>query len=63
MKPASLVASLVFSLVALAHLLRLVFQTDVLVGGTVMPMWLSVVGLLVTGGLAVGLWREGRATR
>jgi hypothetical protein len=25
-----------------------------------MPMWLSVVGLLVTGALAIALWREAR---
>jgi hypothetical protein len=58
MKPASLFAVLVFSLVALTHLLRLVFQVEVRVGGAAMPMWVSVVGLVVTLALAVGLWRE-----
>ena len=47
MKPASLVAVLVFSLVAFAHLLRLVFQAEVLVAGTPVPMWVSSIGLLV----------------
>lgn len=58
MKPASLLAILVLSLVAIAHLLRLVFQAEVLVGGAAIPMWVSVVGLIVTGALAVALWRE-----
>ena len=58
MKPASLLAVAVFSLVALSHLLRLVLQVEVLVGGAVIPMWVSVVGLLVTGALAIALWRE-----
>ena len=58
MKPASLLAVLVFSLIAVAHLLRLVFRTEVLVGGAAIPMWVSVVGLFVAGGLAVALWRE-----
>jgi hypothetical protein len=58
MKPASLIAVLVFSLVAIAHLLRLVFQAEVLVGGATIPMWVSAVGLLVAGVLAVALWRE-----
>ena len=58
MKPASLMAALVFSLVAIAHLLRLVFQVEVLVGGATIPMWVSVVGLIVPGALAVVLWRE-----
>ena len=58
MKPASLIAVLVFSLVAIAHLLRLAFQTEVLVAGATVPMSVSVVGLIVTGALAVALWRE-----
>jgi hypothetical protein len=58
MKPASLLAVLVFSLVAIAHLLRLVFQTEVLVGGAIIPMWVSFLGLIVPGALAVALWRE-----
>ena len=58
MKPASTAAIVVFTLVAVAHLLRLVFQTEVVVGGAIVPMSVSVVGLIVTGALAVGLWRE-----
>ena len=58
MKPASLVAVLVFTLVAITHLFRLVFQTEVLVGGATIPMWVSAVGLIVTGALAGALWRE-----
>jgi hypothetical protein len=58
MKPASLLAVLVFALVALAHLARLVLRTEVLVGGAAVPMWTSVLGLLVAAGLAIALWRE-----
>ena len=61
MKPASLLAVLVFSLVAVAHLARLVFGTEVQVSGAVVPMWTSVLGLLVAGGLAVALWREAKS--
>ena len=61
MKPASLLAALVFSLVFIAHLARLIFQTEVLISGAVIPMWVSVVGLLVAGGLAVALWREAQS--
>lgn len=61
MKPASILAVAVFSLVALSHLLRLVLQIEVLVGGVPVPMWVSGVALLVTAGLAVALWRESRA--
>lgn len=58
MKPASLMAVIIFSLVAIAHLLRLLSQVQVLVGGVTIPMWVSVVGLIVPGALAVALWRE-----
>jgi hypothetical protein len=60
MKPAALAAVIVFTVVALAHLLRLVFQIEVVVGGTVAPMWASVVGVVVPLGIAVLLWREQR---
>lgn len=62
MKPASGVAVIVFSVVALAHLLRLVFQVEVLVAGTLIPMWVSIVGLVVPAALAVALWREARSS-
>ena len=61
MKTASLLAILVFSLVALGHLLRLLSRAEILVGGAVIPMWVSVVGLFVAGALAVALWREARS--
>ena len=62
MKPASLVAVLVFSVVAVLHLLRLVLQLEVLVAGAVVPMSVSVLGFLVTAALAGALWREARST-
>ncbi len=61
MKPVSLVAALVFSLVAIAHLLRLIFQTEVLVEGTVVPLGVSIVGFIIPAALAVGLWREAKS--
>ena len=59
MKPASLIAVVVFSLVSLAHLLRLVLRATVVVDGATIPLWVSVVGFLAAGALAVALWREG----
>jgi hypothetical protein len=59
MKFALLLAAFIFSLVAIAHLLRLLFQVEVLIGGVSIPMWVSVLGFVVPGALAVALWREG----
>lgn len=62
MKPASLIAVVVFSLVAIAHLLRLIAQVEVLVGGARIPMWVSVVGLIVPAALALALRREAESS-
>lgn len=61
MKPASRLAALLLFLVAVVHLLRLAFQVEVVAGGTLIPMWLSVIGCLVPAALALGVWRESRA--
>ncbi len=60
MKIGSLLSIVLFSLVALVHLLRLIFGWEVLVEGEVTPMWVSVLGVLVPASLAVMLWREAR---
>ncbi len=60
MKPVALIATVFLGLVALAHLLRLVIGVEVTAGGVTIPLWLSAVACVFTGGLAVLLWREGR---
>jgi uncharacterized integral membrane protein len=62
MRPASLITVLFLSLIAVAHLLRLVFQVEVVAGGTTIPMGVSVLGCVVPGALAFALWREVRAS-
>jgi len=59
-KPFTMLAVLVFALVALLHLFRLVFDWEVTFNGAVVPTWLSIAGLLIAGGLSVMLWRESR---
>jgi hypothetical protein len=60
MKPATWTVIVVLGLVSLAQLLRALFGVEILAGGRVVPIWLSVVAFLVTGGLAIWLWREHR---
>lgn len=62
MKPATVLGVVVFALVALMHLLRLVFQTEVLVGGAALPMWVSAPGFVLPAVLAIAIWREARET-
>jgi hypothetical protein len=60
MKPATMITALFLAMVAAAHLLRLVLGVEVTVGGTLVPLWVSVIACVVPAGLAVGLWRESR---
>ena len=60
MKPAVSVVTLFLSIVAVLHLLRLVFQLPITIGSTEIPMWASVVAVIVTGLLAAWLWRDQR---
>ncbi len=52
-----IVSGVVFSLVALIHLLRLIYQWDVIVAGQAVPMSLSVAGLIVAVILALWMFR------
>jgi hypothetical protein len=56
-----LVSGILFSLVALAHLLRIVFGMAVQVDEFAIPMGLSWVGLIVPGALAIWAFRIGLA--
>ena len=60
MRPFTTLAAASFALMAVAHLYRLVRPFDVVVGGTPVPQWASIVALLVTALLAFMLWREAR---
>ena len=58
MKPFATLAIAIFILIAVVHLLRLVYGWEATVNNLVIPMWVSVVGLLIAGTLAYFLWRE-----
>jgi hypothetical protein len=50
----------VFSLIAFMHLLRLVFVWEVIINRMIVPVWLSLLGFMISSGLALMLWRESR---
>lgn len=58
MKPFTNFAIAIFILIAVMHLMRLVFGWEATLNGVVVPMWVSVMGLLIAGALAYFLWRE-----
>lgn len=59
-KPFTSLAVLVFAVVAVVHVLRLVFGWDVTINSAAVPMWASVLGIVIAAGLAVMLLRESR---
>lgn len=59
MKPVARIVTLFLALVALAQFVRLVLQVGVMAGGVRIPLWASALARVVTGGLAILLWREG----
>lgn len=60
MKPFTMAAIAVFSLVALLQLLRVALGWEVTVDGILIPPWASVIACLLASVLAIMLWRETR---
>ena len=60
MKPFTLIAVIVFSLIAILQLTRLILGWEVSVNGVTIPVWVSGIAVVVAGGLAVMLWIETR---
>jgi len=52
-KTFSLVAGVIFAVVALAHLARIVMDWSVIIADWSIPMWVSWIALVVAGGLAL----------
>lgn len=61
LKEYCVVSGILFSLVALAHLLRIVFGMPVQVDDFEVPMLVSWVGLVVPAGLAIWAFRISRS--
>ncbi len=60
MKPFTTLAIAIFSLICLAHILRLVYGLTITIGGWVVPLWVSAPGAIISGGLAYLLRKEMR---
>ena len=59
-KPFTLIAVVLFSLIAAMQLLRFVLGWEVTVNGVGIPVWASGIAFVVAAGLAVMVWREAR---
>jgi TRAP-type C4-dicarboxylate transport system permease small subunit len=59
-RPFTMIAALIFAIMALLHVYRLFTHFLVVLGSHEIPMWMSYVAIVVAGGLAIGLFRESR---
>jgi hypothetical protein len=60
MKPFTTIAVLFLVFIALVHLYRLFAGWEVVVTGFPIPVWWSMFGIVIPGGLALLVWREHR---
>ena len=60
MKPFTTIAVVIFSIIAIVHLLRLFFHWEVTINGMLVPIWASIPGFIITGVLAIMLLREAK---
>jgi hypothetical protein len=51
------VAGTIFGAASGAHLLRLATHSEVIIGGYQLPLWPSVAGFVIAGGLCLWLWK------
>jgi hypothetical protein len=60
MRPFTIVAIVLLSLIAIVQLTRLILGWEVSVNGVAIPMWVSGIAFVIAGGVAVMVWREAR---
>jgi len=61
MRRYELVSGIIFSIVAVAQLLRTVLGWPVQIDLFTVPVWLSGIAFLITGGMAIWAFRSGNA--
>lgn len=60
MRASAIVTVIFLLLVSVGHLLRLIFQVQIVANTVAIPMWMSVPACIVTAGLAIWLWTDNR---
>ena len=60
-RPASLISALFLISIALGHILRLAFDVSIIADGYAIPMWPSVIAIILLSALAIWLLKERRS--
>lgn len=56
-----LIIAIIFSVIAVLHLCRVIYRWEAVIGGLVLPLWISEVAIVVAGYLAVLAFRFWRS--
>jgi hypothetical protein len=59
-KPSTIIAAGLLIIIAVAHLVRVFYNISVTVNTVTIPVWPSILAVIVTGGLAIWLWTENK---
>lgn len=59
-KPFTTIAAILFLLAALVHAYRLLTHFQLIAGSHTLPMWVSIVGIVIALILSWGLFKESR---
>ncbi|MCX5827563.1 MAG: hypothetical protein NTV58_06130 [Deltaproteobacteria bacterium] len=60
MKSVTTIVVIILVGMSIAHLVRIIFQVEIIAAGFHTPLWLSIFGFIVPLVLALLLWRENR---
>jgi hypothetical protein len=60
MKPLITIVAILLMAISAAHLVRVIFQVDIRIGGFIIPIWVSIIGFIIPLVLALLLDRENR---
>ena len=58
MKPFTTIAIVIFSFIAIVHLIRMFFGWEVMINGIYIPLWVSGIAVVIFVELAYMLWLE-----
>ncbi len=62
MKPFTTITTVFLGLLALLQLARFLLRWEITINGMGIPVWASALAFLITGGLALMLWKKNHAT-
>jgi hypothetical protein len=63
MKPFTKIASIFLLVISTLHIFRIVFDVEIVMNGWHVPLWINGVAAIITGVLALMLWRENKEKR